>query len=127
MENLKSMLRAKTEPELRALCAEKSKTLYIRHYYRRDPYTGERYEDTDGTSEDVKRDATPEESAILENLMYSVLLGLRWREASDLQTALDVVEFAADQMIPRLNGYLSIYSPLNDILRELKENFKEGK
>lgn len=104
---------------LRTIAEERSKTLYIRRYYTLDPNTNEKIYGDDGTSEDVKRDCTPEEHEILSKLMYAVFLSLHSYDDADIQTALAVAEYSADLMIPNLNGYLSIYCPLLEIIDEV--------
>ena len=123
-ENLGKIIRA-TETDLHALCEEYSDHLYIRRYFKYDEngekiYAESKWSDNSfGNGEDIKRACTEEERNILSNLMYAVLLTLR-SDYKDIQTALDVAEFSADLMIPHLNGYMSIYNPLREILSRLE-------
>ena len=78
-----------------------------------------------------RRETTDEERKTLSKLAYGALLELnRWGNREDCprgvacyaeQAALGAIEFAFDLLFPICNGYLSIYSPIKDVLREWED------
>lgn len=105
--------------ELKTIIGKFTASLVERRYFRRGP-NGEKIPDTDGNSEDIRRDSTPAEKSILDNLMLSALYVIR--QGGNVDMVLSTVEYAADLMIENLNGYDSIYLPLREILKEASEN-----
>lgn len=82
----------------------------------------------DGT--EVKRESTPEESDIIGIAIYSALLVIRSHEGEEsYQAAKDTAEFMADFLIPDLQGYLSVYIPIERIIEKLSKELadKENK
>ena len=110
--NFKPILLNFTEDELRSMATEKAETIVIRTY-------------VNGNSNDEERPSTETEKAILTNLIYGALLAIRFRDDS-AQAAMDTAEFTAHQFIDGINGYFSVYLPIQHILRSCREQAKEA-
>ena len=111
MENY-SYLQEFSEYAIKEEASKAAKTLVIRSY-------------DNGSSVDIRRDATPEEAKIIENTIYGALLTIRNRTTTQdnthlKETALSVAEYIADLSLPDINGYLTVYNPALRILNDLE-------
>lgn len=75
-----------------------------------------------GNSEDNKRKATAREQATIFNVLYGALLALNHTEEARKDETVEnaiinAAEFTLMQFIPNCNTYITIYTPLKNILR----------
>ncbi len=104
----------KSEMDIKEVADRFSDTVAIRGYT------------ANGSSYDYRRQSTKEEKQVLSAVMYGTLLGLNRSLQPDVgefppqsvQIAKDIAEFTFNRSFPdsNYNGYLSIYSPLDDII-----------
>lgn len=104
----------KSEMDIKEVADRFSNTVAIRGYT------------ANGSSYDYRRQSTKEEKQVLSAVMYGTLLGLNRSLQPDVgefppqsvQIAKDIAEFTFNRSFPdsNYNGYLSIYSPLDDII-----------
>lgn len=100
---------SKTPEQLDLMANELSNVIYI----RTDDYR------------DVKREATEIEKRMLYNVFRSALSALnhyRHQPTTEIMNAhdkgiIDMAEFAVDRLIPNVNGYLSVYIPLHEVIK----------
>ncbi|MCM1277286.1 MAG: hypothetical protein NC299_18325 [Lachnospiraceae bacterium] len=119
----------KSEKELQAMAAEVAETISIRSYYILDE-NGEKImlekaDGTHGNSRDERRAATPEEAAIIYNLVYAALLSMNWNRhhPETFQAIRDTAEFTAHTFFNKaldfeVNCYDTIVCPLYRIANE---------
>ncbi len=93
-------------PDMEALVKPYTETIVYRTY-------------EGGNSRDVRRATIPYEKSILESLLFSALCALRFDDAAPF-SVINALEFAVNQLLPGVNGYMSFYIPINNILRSLK-------
>lgn len=74
-----------------------------------------------GNSRDIRRATIPYEKSILESLLFSALCALRYDDAAPFST-INALEFAVNELLPGVNGYMSFYIPVCKILRSLKSD-----
>lgn len=67
-------------------------------------------------SHDTRRETTPEEKTILQNLAYGAMLAYT-RRSCEIDGILDMAEYTLHQFIPEANGYDSIYIPLRKVTK----------
>lgn len=77
------------------------------------------------TSRHSTREATPAESTVIYNIIYSALLTINYscREQDRdgehrRQTTLNSAEFTVDVFLPECNGYDTVYNPLREIIAD---------
>ena len=68
-----------------------------------------------GSSRDTRRASTEYESAVILRIAYAAMVAYSHRESADINSILDMAEFALHQFIPEANGYDTIYIPLRKI------------
>ena len=91
----------KTESEMKAYAEEQSETIVIRAY-------------TDGNSSDVRRATSKVEAEIIKNIIYGGLLAMNQYTSNDIaRPAIDACEYIGNLMIPEMNGYDTIFCPLD--------------
>ena len=111
MKNYKPVLQQYSSSRLRDYVKPYTDTIVYRTY-------------VNGNSRDTRRDTIPYEETILENLMLSALYAIRYADnAADV--AINTAEYAVDLLLPGVNGYMSLYIPLCNILKELETDLKE--
>ena len=95
-----------TEAELKEYAEQVAKTIVIRTY-------------VNGNSDDSKRETTLPEREIIKSIIFGGLLSIN--RGLDSQRIIDACEFIADLQIPEMNGYDTIYNPMQDFVRINKE------
>lgn len=94
-----------TEQEAKEYAEIVSNTLVVRTY-------------DNGNSDDTERKTTSREKEILTNIICGALFAIRTNQLGGIaiQTAKDTAEFAADLMLPYINGYESVYLKIDDFV-----------
>ena len=111
MKNYQPILMRYMERDLREAIRPHTNTIVDRLY-------------ENGNSRDTRRNARPEETTILFNLMYAALLAIR-QNHNAAEVAINTAEYAVDLLLPGVNGYMSLYCPLCDILKELETDLQK--
>ena len=96
----------KTESELREIAEKIAEEIVVR-----------------GHSIDTRRPSSASEHQVIFNVAYGALLGLNWgdacRNSRDMtQAIIDTAEYTLDLFLPNVNGYDTIYNPLQDAVRD---------
>jgi len=89
-----------TEQELKAYAEMKAESIVIRSY------------DKNGNSSDYRRKTTEPEKKIISTIIYGGLLAIR--DGADKQSVKDACEYIGKLQIPEMNGYDTIYNPIDD-------------
>lgn len=100
---------SKTPEQLDLMVKELSNIIYIRTDDHRD----------------VKREATETEKRTLYTIFYSALAAMNYYRHQSTKEIMDahdkgiinMAEFTVDRLIPNVNGYLSVYIPLHDVIK----------
>lgn len=107
MANEANYLMEFSEYALKSEAEKAAKSLVIRTY-------------DNGSSTDTRYTSSPEEANILENCIYGALLTVRQYGKDSLPSAANTAELIADHIIGDLNGYCSIYIPINQIIDDME-------
>jgi hypothetical protein len=89
-----------TEQKIMEYASMRAETIVIRSY------------DEEGNSYDNRRATTEAERKIIESIIHGGLLAIQC--GSDKQGVMDACEYIGDIMIPKMNGYDSVYNPIRE-------------
>lgn len=95
-----------TEKNCKEYAEMQAETIVIRSY-------------EDGNSKDERRKTTKPEKRIIKNIIYGGLLAIR--QANDNQSIIDACEYIGKLQIPEMNGYDTIYIPMQEYCRNNKQ------
>ena len=88
-----------TEQQLKEYASRKAESIVIRTY-------------NEHGSKDERRKTTKTEKRIISAVILGGLLAIR--DGADRQSVQDACEYVGKLLIPRMNGYDSVYNPIRD-------------